>query len=189
MESIIQEIAQKTSISFEKELENLMTKRQDISKFILGISKTLNETGASLVAEALETMDYLYRESEVRKQNWVIKSKNDSKTLATIFGEVKYKRTYYQNKKSGKYCYLSNEVLGIMSHDNLDASLKAKLIEKAVFMPYAHSGEKANEHVALQNGGREEPKLVYVHESREKIGENRWKLLKRLVVYVNYVLK
>ncbi len=60
----------------KKELENLMTKRQDISKFILGgISKTLNETGASLVAEALETMDYLYRESEVRKQNWVIKSK------------------------------------------------------------------------------------------------------------------
>jgi hypothetical protein len=32
--------------------------------------------------------------------------------------------------------------VGISAHDKLDASLKAKLIEEAVFMSYGRSGEK-----------------------------------------------
>lgn len=156
----------------------------------------------------------VYRNSKDTKLNWTVKSKDDKKTLATIFGEVKYKRTYYENKKTGEYSYLSDEAVGISAHDKLDASLKARLIEEAVFMSYSRSGEKAAEavsltsqtvmnnirelggidnnavkikqkkkavkilyieadedHVALQNGGNIEPKLVYVHEGKERVGK------------------
>ena len=128
--------------------------------------------------------------------------------------------TYYKNKKTGEYSYLSDEAVGISAHDKLDASLKAKLIEEAVYMSYSKSGEKASEtvtltsqtvmnsirelgsvdndavkikqdkrkvkvlyieadedHVALQNGGLIEPKLVYVHEGRKQVSKNRYKLL------------
>lgn len=217
---IIQEIIKKISSSFEKELENLIKERRDISEFILATKKTLDEIGVTLVAEALETIDQVYKNSKDRKRFWTVKEKAAEKTLTTIFGEVRYERTYYQNKKTGEYSYLSDEVVGISVHDKLDASLKAKLIEEAIYMPYSKSGEKASEaviltsqtvmnsirelgivdndavenkqdkkpvkvlyieadedHVALQDGGSIEPKLVYVHEGRKKVGKNRWKLL------------
>lgn len=36
--------------------------------------------------------------------------------------------------------------------------------------------EADEDHVALQSGGCAEPKLVYVHEGRKKVGKNRWEL-------------
>lgn len=220
MELIIQKIIEKISSNYEKELKDLIMEGRDISEFILGIKETLDEIGATLVAEALETLDEAYRNSTDRKRNWTIKSKGDKKTFTTIFGEVKYRRTYYENKKTGEYSYLSDEAVGILTHDKLDATLKSRLIEEAVFMPYSRSGEKATEavsftsqtvmnsirefgsvdndaveikqerksvkilyieadedHVALQEGGHIEPKLVYVHEGRKKVGKDRWELL------------
>jgi len=219
MELIIHEIIEKISSIYEKELENLIRERRDISQFILATKKTLDEVGATLVAEALETIDEAYRNSKDRKRNWTVKEKAAKKTLATIFGEVRYKRTYYKNKKTGEYSYLSDEAVGIKAHDKMDASLKARLIEEAVFMPYSRSAKEAVEavdltsqtvmnsirelgsvdnaavgvkqekravkilyieadedHVSLQAGGYVEPKLVYVHEGREKNSRNRWKL-------------
>ena len=220
MELIIQEIIQKISNSFEEELRNLLEEGKDISEFILATKKTLDEVGVTLVAEALETVDEVYRNSNDRKRNWTVKEKAAKKTLTTIFGEVRYERTYYENKKTGDFSYLSDEAVGISAHDKLDASLKARLIEEAVFMPYSRSGEKASEavsltsqtvmnsirelgsvdndaveikqdkkavkilyieadedHVALQEGGYTEPKLVYVHEGKREIGKNRYELI------------
>lgn len=220
MELIIQEIIQKISSSYERELEKLIREKRDISEFILATKKTLDDIGVTLVAEALETIDNAYKNSKDRKRYWTVKEKAAEKTLTTIFGEVRYKRTYYKNKKTGEYSYLSDEAVGISAHDKLDASLKAKLIEEAVYMSYSKSGEKASEtvtltsqtvmnsirelgsvdndavkikqdkrkvkvlyieadedHVAFQNGGLIEPKLVYVHEGRKQVSKNRYKLL------------
>jgi hypothetical protein len=42
----------------------------------------------------------------------------------------------------------------------------------------AEALETADEdHVALQDGGHIEPKLVYVHEGKKKVGKDRWKLI------------
>lgn len=217
---IIQEIAKTISDKFEDELKRLIAEGRDISEFIIATKEMLDGVGTKLVAEALETVDQAVKDSMDRKRNWVVKSKADQKNLATIFGEVSYKRTYYQNKKTGEYSYLSDEIVGISAHDKLDTSLKARLIEEAINTPYRRSGEKAAEavrltsqtvmnsirelgsvengavgikeknravktlyieadedHVALQDGRCEEPKLVYVHEGRIQVGTDRWKLL------------
>ncbi len=220
MELIIQEITNKIISNFEQDLEKLIRERRDISDFILATKKTLDEVGAGLVSEALEIVNEVYRNSKERKKNWRIKEKAAKKTLITIFGEVSYERTYYQNKKTGEYSYLSDEAVGIETHDKMDASLKANLIEEAIYMPYSRSAKQASEavdltsqtvmnsirelgsvgngaaeikqdkrsvkvlyieadedHVSLQEGGVVEPKLVYVHEGKKKVGKNRWKLL------------
>ncbi|MGI6705044.1 MAG: UPF0236 family transposase-like protein [Clostridia bacterium] len=36
-----------------------------------------------------------------------------------MFGEVRYERTYYENKRTGEYSYLSDEAVGIKAHDKL----------------------------------------------------------------------
>ena len=220
MELIIQEITNKIINNFFKDVENLIYERKDISQFILDTKKILDEIGTTLVGEALETINEVYRGSKERKRNWIVKERASSKTLTTIFGDVHYKRTYYENKKTGEYSYLSDESVGIAAHDKLDASLKARLVEEAVVMPYGKSGEKASEavtltsqtvmncvrelgnvengsvavkhhnknvkilyieadedHVALQSGGCIEPKLVYVHEGRERVGKDRYRLI------------
>ncbi len=99
MDLIIQEITQKISTSFKKELEKLIRERRDISEFILATKKTLDDIGVTLVAEALETIDKAYKNSKDRKRYWTAKEKEAEKTLTTIFGQVRYKRTYYKNKK------------------------------------------------------------------------------------------
>ena len=149
MELIIQGITNKIISNFEQELEKLIRERRDISDFILATKKTLDEVGAGLVTEALEIINEVYRNSKERKKSWRIKEKAAKKTLTTIFGEVRYRRTYYQNKKTGEYSYLSDEAVGIETHDKLDASLKAKLIEDAIYMPYGRSAMQASEAVDL----------------------------------------
>lgn len=149
MELIIQEIIETISISFENELKKLLAGGRDISEFILSSKEMLDGIGVKLVAEALETLDQAVKESGDRKRNWVVKSKDDLKTLVTIFGEVKYKRTYYENKRTGEYSYLSDEIVGIEAYHKLDTSMKARLINEAIDMPYRRSGEEAAEAVTL----------------------------------------
>lgn len=219
MNNSITEIAGIITKSFGENLENLLMERKDISEFIVQIKKALDNVGTILVAEALETLDSMVKGDSRRKQNWYVKEKSAPNTLATIFGEVYYHRTYYKHKHTNEYRYISDEMVGIDSYDKMDVSLKAKLVEEAIDTPYARSGRKASEaievsrqsvmnairelgpvssreveisraketpkvlyieadedHVALQAGGCAEPRLVYVHEGKKKVGKDRWKL-------------
>ena len=110
-------------------------------------------------------------------------------------------------------------MLGIESHDRMDLSFKAKLLENALDLSYSKSGKKASanievtdqtvmnpirelgkiensavkineekknidilfieadeDHVAMQDGTNKEIKLVYVHEGKELVSKDRYKL-------------
>ena len=224
MDIIIQQILEKIIKSTNENLAMVLKERKGISDFIINIKKTLDEIGVDLVHGVLEEVDKRVKEDINRKQKWIVKSKNNIKSLATTFGEVKYKRTYYENKKTGEYKYLSDEILGIEAHDKMDVSLKSELVENAIDPPYRKSGMKASQsidltgqtvmntirelgpvenniipikkknkeikllfieadedHVALQNGKCIEPRLVYVHEGREKVSKDRYKLINKRV--------
>lgn len=219
MNNSITQIARLITKSFEENFEKMLVEKKDISEFVIEIKKALDKSGTILIAEALEMLDSLVKDDLRRKENWHIKEKSAPNTLATIFGEVYYHRTYYKHKQTKEYRYLSDALVGISAYDKMDVSLKAKLIEEAVETPYARSGRKATEtielssqsvmnsirelgpvlssdvkvskasatpkilyieadedHVALQDGGCAEPKLVYVHEGRIRIGKDRWQL-------------
>lgn len=152
MENIIHETAKIISLSFEENLNQMLASGGDISEFVLATKKSLNEVGVLLVAEALETLDSLVREDRLRKRNWHVKEKAAPNTLATIFGTVHYQRTYYKNKMTGEYEYLSDRKAGIGPYDKMDLSLKAKLIRDAAEMPYRKSGTNATD--ALEMSGQ-----------------------------------
>ena len=69
--------------------------------------------------------------------------------MATIFGEVTYKRTYYVYKITGEYKYLSDEAVGIEANDRMDILLESMLIEEAIEIPYRKSSEKISKNVYL----------------------------------------
>jgi hypothetical protein len=58
--------------------------------------------------------------------------------------------------------------LGIVDND----AVENKQDKKPVKVLYIEADEDHS-----QDGGSIEPKLVYVHEGRKKVGKNRWKLL------------
>lgn len=220
MNSIIHEIAEKISKEIAKNLEDTLIEGNNISEFILKTKKTLDEVGVHIVGKALETVDGIVKNDKVRKQQWNVKAKASPKSLSTIFGEVKYKRTYYANKITNEFKYLSDESLGIESHDKMDVLLESRLIEESIDLPYRKSGEKISEnieltgqtvmnairkleavsnnsapkkacnrdvkilyieadedHVSLQNGRCVEPRLVYVHEGKQLISKDRYRLI------------
>lgn len=149
MNIIIQQILEKIIESTNKNVEMVLKEGKGISDLVIETKKTLDEVGVELVSGVLEEIDKRVKKDINRKQRWIVKSKDNIKSLGTIFGEVKYKRTYYKDKKTGEYKYLSDELLGIEVHDKLDTSLKAKLVEEAIDSPYRKSGTSASESISL----------------------------------------
>ena len=109
MDIIIQQIVEKIIEITNKNLEMVLKEEKGISDFIINIKKTLDEVGADLSSGVLDEVDKRVKGDINRKRNWVVKSKDNPKSLGTIFGEVQYKRTYYENKKTGENKYLSDE--------------------------------------------------------------------------------
>src|SRR5690625_1601925 len=224
MNIIIQQVVEIIIDYVNLNMETLLKEGKGISDFIVNLKNVLDEVGILLTSGVIEEVEKRVKEDPNRISDWIVKSKDNIKSLATIFGEIKYKRSYYQNKKTGEYKYLVDEILGIKPHDKMDISLKAKLIEEAIDSPYRKSGQKVSDsleltgqtvmnsirelgpvenntvpikeknkevkllfieadedHVSLQNGKNIEPKLVYVHEGRKKVGKNRYKLINKRV--------
>jgi hypothetical protein len=151
MKNSITEIVELITRSFEENFEKLLIEKKDISEFVIEIKKALDQAGAILTKEALEMMDSLVKSDSRRKQNWYVHESKKPNTLATIFGEVNYQRTYYKHKRETEYRYLSDELMGIDAYDKMDVSLKAKLIEEAIETPYARSGRKATETLEISS--------------------------------------
>lgn len=122
-------------------LKELLLKHKDISRFIKNTQKTMNEIGCKLIKDALELADEIIKDSNERKRKWHVERKLDTKKYLTEMGEVKYSRTYYKHKRTGEYCYLSDEILGIKPHEKIDNGLKIALIDKASDLSYEKSAK------------------------------------------------
>ena len=151
MDKIIQEVMEKIISDNANNLETLFNEHRDISQYILKTKEMLDEIGTRLVGSTLEMADEMVMESAWRKNHWYIQRKNDEKSLTTLFGEVKYSRTYYKHKTEGSYSYLSDEGLGINPHQRMDPSMKAMLIEKALDLSYKKSGNSVTESVSISD--------------------------------------
>ncbi len=206
MKNSITEIVGLITRSFEENFEKILTEKKDISEFVIEIKKTLDQAGTILTKEALEMMDSLVKGDSRRKQNWYVHEKSAPNTLATVFGEVHYQRTYYKHKNEKEYRHLSDELVGIDSYDKMDISLKAKLIEEAIDTPYARSGRKAAEAIEISSQSvmnairelgpvgssevkilraKETPKILYIEADEDHVALQSGGCAEPKLVYVH----
>ena len=150
MDNIIQDFCENSIKKLFALLGEELRNRGNFSNFVLELKKKLDVLGVEICKVALESADEAVRLEPNRKAEWIVDRK-DVKTLLTVFGEVKYQRTYYRSKNTGKHKYLSDEFLGISSHDRIDMSLKARLVDKAVDTAYGRSGKEAVESAELSS--------------------------------------
>ena len=127
-----------------KEIENLVAAMlkgekephdlsQDIHDRMLGL-------GSRLIAELYEKIDDEIRESLIRKKKWNIEQRNEPKELLDLMGPVRFRRTGYRDKESGKYVYLLDKILGLEGHQRITLGAAACILEEAVQTSYAKGG-------------------------------------------------
>ena len=140
--NIIQEAQEIIIKAYESNLQKALTGKTNLSEFTKNLETELHRAGTLMVREALETLDRAVKESKARKKHWHVERKNEENTIATTMGPVSYQRTYYTNKKTGEYAYLSDELVGIEKHQRKDTNVGALLVGKATNSSYQQAAEE-----------------------------------------------
>ncbi len=75
------------------------------------------------------------------KEEWNIELRNEPKELLDILEPVRFCWTSYRDKKSGKFVYLLDKILGIEGHQRITLGAAACILEEAVQTSYAKGGQ------------------------------------------------
>ena len=97
-------------------------------KYITIISKIHEEARkliVKIIADVFEELDEQFCNSKNRKNLYHINHRNVGRTITTIFGDVTFKRTYYECKIDGSHHFVLDEALGLPKYDRYDPSVKA----------------------------------------------------------------
>ncbi|QIK57059.1 hypothetical protein G7059_03955 [Erysipelothrix sp. HDW6A] len=99
----------------------------DYVNVIENISEVTYEAARVLLESTIEEMDYKFRYSQHRVNQFYVKCKR-TRTLITPFGKVNINRTIYLDRITGKtYCYVDKK-LGLPKYDRYDPCIKSMLL-------------------------------------------------------------
>jgi len=135
----------------------------------------LNRICSIIQQRVMESIDKELCKNPSLRKGWVV-VRRDPKTILSPFGEVRYVRTLFRNKKTGRYAHLADRLVGYKPHQRLDTLLEADLLEESVDRSYNKADE---DHVPHREKGVSafEQRLVYVHEGRVQVGKDRYELI------------
>lgn len=114
-------------------------------KTIEEMEKTLKAKTNAFILEMmvayLESMDKAIIEDKVnrRKKGIVIERRADKRELYTVFGQLKFERTYFYNKRNHEYIYLLDQAVGLESYNRISGTLSVDLVEHAWESSYGES--------------------------------------------------
>jgi len=139
----IQHFLEKGIERLKKVEKAFLTNPTDMASFVLGITEEVHKLGLEMIKETLEFMDEEIRKDSKRKESWYVE-RSDNKCLTTSLGDVRFRKTYYQNKTTGEYEYLLDRLLEIDSHERLTEDAEAKMLQEVVEAPYRKAGEETS---------------------------------------------
>lgn len=123
----INQLIKNVTSSFQKRINHPNVRFIDL---IESMSDEFNQIMKSAIISFLEEMDLTYRNSSLRHQNYHVK-KNEFRNLTTRFGNIRFKRTVYQHKYSGKIFTYVDRSLGLAKYDLYDPDIKSLILEYA----------------------------------------------------------
>lgn len=203
MNNILNQFNEKISNLVKKYVENLIFSK-GITSFTEDLVAEFAQFGSSLTQFVIEYAEETIFNLSERKEQF--KSlKKDTRSVVSIFGEIEYRRRYYENL-NGEKVYLIDKLIGIMSKQRLLDNVEERLIDSAIDTSYEYAGEHAaygikisrqevkneieeldldkafydeainkkqveniyiiadEDHVHLQKGGIEEPRIIVVYD-------------------------
>lgn len=205
MENILHDFNKKIISLVENYLKNFIFSK-GISSFTDDLVAEFANFGSNLTQFMIEYAEEIIFSLDERKEKFESLEK-DERNIISIFGEIQYKRRYYEDKENHNKVYLVDKLIGIEPKQRLLENVREKLIENAIDSSYEYSGEHAaygvkisrqevkneienlnldiplhqenenkkqikhvyviadEDHVHLQKGGIEEPKIVVVYDN------------------------
>lgn len=141
-ESILQ-FTENGTKSIEKIINNFLgDKNKSLGDLVMELDKPIQELQRGILKEVIEELDEAFRRDGARKKNYHIERK-DKNTVLTTCGEIAYKRTYFKEKKTGKYEYLADKAMGITKNMRKSEDVTIRALESANDISYRISGENA----------------------------------------------
>ena len=146
MYNSITDFAEKGLRKIEKMVAACIKGDEEFSHLSQVIHDEVNRMEVDLIGEIYELLDKEIMECIARKAGWSIDQKNKEKAIEDIAGYIRYKRTGYVDKKTGKYIYLLDKILGIKPHQKLTLAAAARVLEEAIVSSYRKGGEAVNDY-------------------------------------------
>ena len=144
MYAIILQCLTKNLEGFAKKLSDTLTTKRDASDLAIGVKEGTDEMGRNIMTMLMETMDEVIRNEPGRSDRYEIVHANNPNTLLCCLGSFSYNRTYYRDKKTGEYVYLSDLQFGIEPRAKTMEDSKALALEEAVESSYRKGGLRAS---------------------------------------------
>lgn len=205
MENILHDFNEKVISLVANCLKNSITEK-GISDFTNDLESEMIEFGIQVTQFLVEYAENIIFKLKDRKEKFESLEKDD-RTIISIFGEINFKRRYYQDKETKERIYLLDQFLKLEKRERMLPNVKERLIDEARETSYKRAGEKASygtevskqtvkneinklnfkteiaeekenkkkvkklyiiadeDHVHLQKGGIEEPRLIIVYDS------------------------
>jgi hypothetical protein len=161
MHHSIQQFIEQDIIKFQKKFAEILSGEADTDDLSKAVHAAVLKLGRNLLTALYEGLDEEIRTSAERKKDWHVARRNEPKELLDIMGPIRYKRTGYVNKKTGKYAYLSDRLLRISAHQRLTLGSSAKILEEATRSSYSRGGMQAS---SVEGASKQTVKKL-VHET------------------------
>lgn len=127
---------------FEKVIGEFFRNPTDFASFTNGITEELHKVGRLMIQEVLEEMDQMLRDSGKRRQGWVIEQRM-AKQLVTVLGTVRFRKTFFTSKSTGKTECLLDRILGLEKNERIAEDAQARILKEAVQTSYRRGGEES----------------------------------------------
>ena len=101
----------------------------DYVSIVSTIEKSEREMISSTLTSIFEGLDENYKISKERLKFYVINKSNVPRSIITLFGDITFKRTYYQSRLDGTLHFILDEMLNLPKYDRYDPIVKAYAID------------------------------------------------------------
>lgn len=132
---------------FKEKITNIINKfifsniKNIYVKLTFSLQELVNELSTDFLKEFIEAVDLEFKNSEKRKKQFYINKSNVKRTIYTIFGDVTFYQTLYQDKYTHEYYNYIDDVLGLESYKNYDPIVREILIQDSVRSNPSHTAD------------------------------------------------
>lgn len=140
----IQHFIEKETIEIEKTMRKFVEGNIDIDSFGKELYERSLKLTKDILVETLELMDQTIKNSTERKKAYIVEQSSQPKELLLPLGSIRFNRTCYTSKKTGKSIYLLDEVIGLKKHQRLTLGAEAAILEETLESSYRKGGEHAS---------------------------------------------
>lgn len=140
----IRQFIEKETYEIEKMMKKFVEGEIDIDSYGKELQERSLNLTKDILVETLELMDQAIKNSVRRKEAYVVEQSSQSKELLLPLGGIRFHRTCYTSKKTGKSVYLLDEVIGIGSHQRVTMGAAAAILEETLESSYRKGGEHAS---------------------------------------------